>query len=214
MKRHRFNIIVFSLTILSTCACRTVQQPRVLRVVLNGNDHSTWKLAVNSVTRGQAVSSTSLTNQISQLHLHWGDVLLLAAAPSPGQRGVAETERWIFRVCQARRVAISLLDKYAGIDVFEVPAYHWTAPFENPFDSAAASFFREGRFLGSGTNGFANMLSQIERTHPKRIFILGSLYDMGRSFPPNSSPFEDERNRLDSVLRNSGTDLVLVEPLP
>jgi hypothetical protein len=98
--------------------------------------------------------------------------------------------------------------------MFSVPAYHWTAPFENPFDLANASFFREGKILGRGTNGFEEVLRQIARDHPKQVFILGSLYDTDRSFPPNASPYGKQRDQLYSVLKTAGTDFIQLDPLP
>jgi hypothetical protein len=95
-----------------------------------------------------------------------------------------------------------------------VPAYHWTAPFDNPLDLANASFFREGKPVGSGTNGFDEVLRQIARDHPKQVFILGSLYDTDRSFPPNASPYEKQRDQLYSVLKTAGTDFIQLDPLP
>jgi hypothetical protein len=98
--------------------------------------------------------------------------------------------------------------------MFSVLAYHWTASFDNPFDLASASFFREGRPLGSGINGFDEVLRQIARNHPKQVFILGSMYDTDRSFPPNASPYEKQRDKLYSVLKAAGTDFIQLDPLP
>jgi hypothetical protein len=98
--------------------------------------------------------------------------------------------------------------------MFSVSAYHWTAPFDDPFDLAKASFFREGKLVGSGTNGFEAVLRQIASDRPKQVFILGSMYDTGRSFPPNASPYEKQRDWLYSVLQTAGTDFIELDPLP
>jgi hypothetical protein len=98
--------------------------------------------------------------------------------------------------------------------MFSVRAYHWTAPYDNPFDLTNASFYCEGRLIGRSTNGFEGMLHQIARDHPKHIFILGSLFDTGRSFPPDPTPYEQQRDRLDNVLKAAGTDFIELAPLP
>jgi hypothetical protein len=98
--------------------------------------------------------------------------------------------------------------------MFAVPAYHWTAPFDNPFDLTNASFFCEGKLLGRSTNGFDEILRQIARDRPRQVFILGSRYEADRSFPPNASPYEKQRDQLDNVLKASGTDFIQLDPLP
>jgi hypothetical protein len=127
---------------------------------------------------------------------------------------VEAAERWLFQCCDSKRVAVNLIHGYTGVDMFSVMAYHWTAPFDDPYDLAKAAFLREGKPLGSGTNGFDEVLRQIARDHPKQIFILGSKYDMDRSFGPNASPYEKQRDQLYGVLKTAGTDFIQLDPLP
>ncbi len=177
-------------------------------------DGSTWRLSVNGAERGYAFSSSKLTNEVARLRPRWGDVLLLSSPAAVESDQVKVAEEWLFRCCQSNRVAVNLTYGYIGVDMFSVSAYHWTASFDYPFDLAKASFFREGKLVGSGTNGFEAVLRQIASDRPKQVFILGSMYDTGRSFPPNASPYEQQRNQLYSVLKAAGTDFIELDPLP
>ena len=124
------------------------------------------------------------------------------------------TER-LWGLCRSNSIAAYLIQEpFPGVDMFSVLAYHWTAPYENPFDLANASFFCEGRLIGRGTNGFEGMLHQIARDRPKQVFILGSRFDMGRGFPPDPTPYERQRDRLYKVLRAAGTDFVQLDAMP
>ena len=199
--------------ILVLTGCQTHEQPRVLRIALNP-DGSTWRLSVDGANQGHALSSSKLTNDVARLRPRWGDVLLLSSPAAAGSNQVKAAEGWLFRCCQSNRVAVNLTHDYTGVDMFSVPAYHWTAPFDYPFDLAKASFFREGKLVGTGTDGFEKMLRQIASDHPKQVFILGSMYDTGRSFPPNASPYEKQRDQLYSVLKAAGTDFIELDPLP
>jgi len=199
--------------VLCLLGCQTQVEPRVVRLALN-LDGSTWRLAVDASGQGNALSSSRLTNELTRLRLRWGDALLLDSPPSPQRHPAKEAEKWLFGYCQSNRVAVNLIHGYVGVDMFSVLAYHWTAPYQNPFDLANAAFFREGKLLGRGTNGFAQMLHQITRQRPRQVFILGSLYDMDGSFPPGSSPYENERDQLYDALRASGTDFIMLDPLP
>jgi hypothetical protein len=184
-----------------------------MRLALNP-DRSTWRLTVDGGSGGRALSSSNLMSEVTRLRPRWGDVLLLSSPPDPPSNQVKVAEEWLFRCCQSNRVAVNLTRGYIGVDMFSVPAYHWTAPFDNPFDLTNASFFREGKLLGSGINGFEEVLRQIARDHPKQVFILGSMYDMDRSFPPGASPYEKHYDELYSVLKTAGTDFIQLEPLP
>lgn len=193
--------------------CQTHEQPRVLRAALNP-DGSTWRLSVNGAERGHALSSSRLTNEFARLRPRWGDVLLLFSPAVAESDQVEAAERWLFRCCESNRVAVILTYAYTGVDMFSVPAYHWTAPFDYPFNLAKASFYREGKLVGSGTNGFEAVLRQIASDRPKQVFILGSMYDTGRSFPPNASPYEQQRDQLYNVLTTAGTDFIELDSLP
>ena len=199
--------------VLALTGCKTQEQPRVLRLALSP-DGSTWRLTVNGVNRGRVLSSSSLTNEFTRLRPRWGDAILLDCPPSPPPSVGEATYEWLFQCWQSRRVAVNDLHAFAGVDIFSVRAYHWSAPFDNPYDLTSASFFREGKLLGRGTNGFDEVLRQLVRDHPKQVFIVGSKYDVDRTFGPDASPFEKQRDRLDDVLRAAGIDFIEVDPLP
>lgn len=193
--------------------CGGEAEPRVVRIAQNANA-PTWCLNVNGHGQGDDLSSRTLTNRLAQLLLRQGDCILLDLLP--GRESVAnrQTEQWVSGYCQANRVAVYLTHAFAGVDMFSVRAYHWTAPYENPLDLTRASFFCEGKLLGRSTIGFGAMLRQIAQDRPRQVFILGSMYDFNRSFPPNPSPFEGVSARLDGTLKAAGTDFVRLDALP
>lgn len=130
---------------------------------------------------------------------------------------MAGTWAWLARYCDSNSVAVYLYGVYsdaAGAEIFFIPVYHWVAPFDDPMRLESASFFREGKALGNGSNGFKKMLGEISENHPKKIFVLGSLYDFDRSFPPLASPFDRQRQRLNGVAAAAGTLLILIDPEP
>lgn len=182
-----------------------------MRLALNPGG-STWRLTVNGANPGHILASRSLESEVTALGLRWGDVLLLNSPPAPQSNGVELVEEWLLHSFQSNRVAVNLIHGYSGVDMFSVPAYHWSAPFGAPSDLAKAAFFREGKLLGRGAAGFEEVLRQIHRDRPKQIFFLGSLYNMDTGLPPDPTPYPQDQ--FDSELRKSGTDFIRVEPLP
>ncbi len=167
-----------------------------------------WLYSVNSAGAGTHISGQNLTNKLDSLHLHQGDLILLGSLPYPDPGPMAETWRWIARLCESSNVAVHLYGAYdatAAERMFTIPVYHWSAPYDDPLSLADASFFHEGRFLGVSTNGFETMLNDIRRLRPKKVFILGSLYDVYRQFPPTPTPYEHQRDRLNAALQEGGT---------
>lgn len=198
---------------LALVACQTNTRPRVVRLAQNLNS-TTWRLSVNGGNHGDALSNSNFTNKLTRLCLHQGDALLVNCPPLSQSSAAKPAQEWLSRYCQSNSVAVYLTHTLVGVDMFSVPAYHWTAPYDNPFDLSKASFFREGNFLGHGPSGFEEMLHQIARDRPKQIFILGSMYDFNSSFPPDPSPYERLSDRLDSTLKEAGTDFIRLEALP
>lgn len=198
---------------LALVGCQTKARPRVVRLALNPNS-TTWRLSVNRGNQGDSLFNFDLTNRLARLCLHQGDTLLVSCPPLGQSSSAKPAEEWVSDYCQSNSVAVYLTHTLAGIDMFSVRAYHWTAPYDNPFDLSRASFFREGKLLGHGTSGFEEMLRQIAHDRPKQIFILGSMYDFNSSFPPGPSPYEGLSDRLDSTLKAAGTDFIRMLALP
>jgi hypothetical protein len=150
-----------------------------------------------------------------RLQLRQGDVMVLGLPRAEEPASEKQAIEWLWAACRSDRVAVYLiLEPLAGVDMFSVRAYHWTAPYGDPFDLANASFFCEGQIIGRDNTGFEGMLRRIAHDCPKQVFILGSRFDMGRSFPPDPAPYERQRQRLDDVLRKAGTDFVQLTPMP
>jgi len=176
-------------SILAT-GCQTGGQARVVRLMLNTNSIS-WRLSVNGATNDTVIVGNDLTNVLTGLRLRHGDLILLGSLPNRQSGPVADTWTWLGRYCDSNRVAVyfyGVYDSTAAAEMFSVPVYHSVAPFDYPLKLESGSFFREGDFLGTGSAGFKKMLDEISRSRSKKIFVLGSLYDINRSLPPLASP--------------------------
>lgn len=213
MRATFYNWAVLAAVFLGVAACQTTNRPRVVRLALNP-DNSTWRLGVNGCNEGDALSEPVLTDQLTSLRLHQGDIILVNSPPVGKPNLVRSTEGWISRYCQSNNVAVYLTHVLPEIDMYSVRAYHWSAPYDNPFDLAKASFFCEGKPVGRGRDGFEAMLRQIADERPRQIFILGSMYDFNRSFPPDPNPYEGLRDRLGEALKGAGTDFIQLDALP
>jgi len=201
--------------LLALSGCRTQLAPRVVRLELNSGP-TPWRFSVNGSSGfKRSCSDFALIQQLNDLHLSQGDVILLGV---PRARKAAFNKGpldWVSSACRSNRVAVYLLvEPVPGVDMFSVRVYHWMAPYDNPFDLAEARFFCEGRPLGRDTAGFDAMLHQIAHNRPKQAFILGSRFDAGQGFPPDPAPYERQRERLAEVLRAAGTDLISLAPMP
>ena len=188
--------------------------PRVVRVTLDRNS-AAWWLTVNGASRDHTISGSELVQDLAHLRLRQGDVMLLGLPHAQESSRAEKTTEWLWGLCRSNNIAVYFMrEPFPGVDMFSVQAYHWTAPYDNPVNLIKASFFCEGRLIGRSTNGFEEMLHQIARDHPKQIFILGSLFDTSRSFPPDPAPYDDHRDRLDMVLKAARTDFVELCPMP
>jgi hypothetical protein len=59
------------------------------------------------------------------------------------------------------------------------------------------------------------MLTRLERTCPRKVFILGSATDWDNdALGPLPSPYEGQQQSLDGVLAKCGTEQVLLQELP
>jgi hypothetical protein len=213
--KQAFHSLAILLAATCLAACQSVPQARVIRLMLETNAPK-WRLSVDGA--GQVVvSSTELRSKLTELRLRQGDLIIFGTPPTRKPGPAAATWAWLADYCESNSVAMypyAADASPAAGELFSIPVYHWTAPFEAPSERAEASFFREGRFLGKAQKGFDHMLRDIARTKPKRILLLGSLYDINRSLGPNPIPYEHERDRLDDVLRRSGSDLIEMDILP
>jgi hypothetical protein len=209
-----FSVVV--VTALWVTGCQTGGQARVVRVMLDTNS-VTWRLSVNGTANDPVIAGNDLTNILTRLRLRHGDLILLGSLPNRKSGPMADTWAWFARYCDSNNVAVYLYGVYsssAAGEMFSIPVYHWVAPFDNPMRLESASFFREAEFLGNGSDGFKKMLDEISQNRPKKIFVLGSLYDLNRSFPPLASPYDHQRGRLNDVSAVAGTQLILLDPEP
>lgn len=199
---------------VSLAGCQSLPDARVVRLVQNTNSAG-WQLSVNGAFGTTAFSDLELTKEIARLGLHQGDLILLGSLPYGQTNSATNTWDWIRRYSDSNSVAVYMYAVHAavpGADMFSVPVYHWSAPFDHPRSLPAAAFFREGKFLGTGMNGFRSLMRSIASTRPKRAFILGSLYDINKGYGPYERPYEGQQGLLDQVLKQTGTEVVLLDP--
>jgi hypothetical protein len=123
------------------------------------------------------------------------------------------TLKWLSQYCDTNEVASYYYTTSLSNSIFSVPVYHWVAPFDNPRTLNHAAFYYEGKFLGYRVDGFQNMLHRIQLTHPRQIFLLGSLYNLNSDFGPNEAPYENEEDMLGRVIKDNRTQLIHLEPL-
>jgi len=202
--------------LLSLVGCIAGPQARVVRVMLSTNSPN-WYFSVDRTGIPKEVSSNNLTNMLTHLYLRQGDAIVFGSTPLRDRSAASGTWDWIGRYCDSNNVAMYLYgvdSSPAGWQVFSIPAYHWTAPFNYPLKLTNASFFYEGTFLGKEQKGYDSMLNKISQTRPRKVFILGSLYNINRSLPPMPNPFESQRDRLDSVLKAARTEFIEMDILP
>jgi hypothetical protein len=209
-----FLAIGASVVALSVAGCQSAPQARVVRLVQNTNS-ADWRLNVNGINQTAALSNSELTNEITHLGLRQGDLILLGSLPNGQTNSGMDIWDWMSCYCNSNSVVVYMYGIYAvvpGADVFTVPVYHWSAPYNRPQNLATAAFFREGKYLGTGMNGFQNMLRSIVSTRPRKILILGSLYNIYSSYGPHVIPYEGKQELLDDVLKKTGTEVVILDP--
>jgi hypothetical protein len=194
--------------------CQTLPQARVVRVALQ-SDTGHWRVKVNGEKGHSDISNSSLTNQFVQLQLRQGDLVVFKDWPTNDSAPVTKTWSWVLQFCASNGVAMYF---YAGHqteeELFSIPIYNWTAPFSDPRALVRASFFDDGKFLGRGMDGYRKMVDAIAKTKPRKVLIVGGLHDMDSGFGPDERPYEQQQDLLDQALKNSGTELVLIDPLP
>ena len=208
-------LLLLALVLTGSVGGQTPAQAWAIRLMVSTNSVE-WRLSTGGES-ALALSNLEATNRLAKLKLHQGDLILLGTLPNYESGPLAQTWRWIATYCESNRVAVYLYGVYAptaAAELFRIPVYNWSAPYDFPLSLAHATFFREGKFLGSAEDGFENMLRDIARTKPKKVFILGSLYDINRSLGPNPAPYEHQRDRLDSVLKSTGTDIIELDVEP
>ncbi len=203
--------------------CESFIQQRAVRLAQDTNS-DTWRVNVNGIDKRTAASASQVTNILSTLALHQGDLIVLGNIPDWASAKVPGTFwNWVMNYCHSNSVAVYEYIKHVqsggsssmsvpGQDMFRLPIYHWSSPYDHPRDIERSTFFREGEFLGCGTVGFQNMLTSITKTRPKRIFILGSLYNLYGSYGPHEEPYEKQQDILDQVLKRSGTEPIILDP--
>ena len=61
--------------------------------------------------------------------------------------------------------------------------------------------------------GFQTMLREIALSRPHKILMLGSMYDSRAGYGPLERPYEDQQQMLDKVAGESGTEVILIDPI-
>jgi hypothetical protein len=193
--------------------CQGAPQARVFRVGMQ-DGAGRWLVSVNDTKPRLVASSQDLCMYLTSLRLHHGDLMVFKGQASVVSGQLGECWSLLTSYCSSNRVAMYL---YGGqnpsSELFSVPIYNWTAPFDNPRKFSAAAFFDGGRFLGVGTNGFEKMVRSIAKRKVAKVLVLGSLYNMDSQFGPFERPYEVQQGLLDQVLKENRTELVLLDPL-
>lgn len=212
MKNVIYLTLVFTFLKSFTLNVAAEPEARVVRL-LQCPDLTDWQFSVNSSKSIITLSGSELTNRLSRLGLHQGDLILLGSLPSTNVS--VDIWDWMRVQCGAKKVAVYLYAAFTPhrtTSVFDFPVYHWTTPYDRPRDLSSAIFFREGEILGVGTNGFQGMLRSISDTRPSKIFILGGLYNIYSSYGPGERPYEQLQNSLDEVLKKTSTESIVLNP--
>jgi hypothetical protein len=201
---------ILSVAVVVSVLGQMPSETRIVRLMLSSTNSFYWRIRVNQ-DKETVVSSDNITTRLEALKLHHGDLIILGSRPNSEFGSLAETWRSVSRSFHSNNVAIYRYGAYAtnvGASIFSIPVYHWVAPYDDPLSMESSSFYFEGHFLGRSTNGFNSMLVDLHVSHPQKVFILGSLYDTSRSFPPLPCPFERERERLEAVLSGARIDWI------
>jgi hypothetical protein len=207
------SISAIALLAVLTAGCQGVPQTKVLRVGMQDGT-SNWLVSVNSNKPRLYPSSPDLCNYLTRLQLQRGDLIVLKDRPVAESAHIVDFLSGITSYCASNRVAVYLYrGQYPSTELFSVPIYNWTAPFNNPRKLSAAMFFDDGRFLGVGRDGFDKMVRSIGQIKAPKVLILGSLYNMDSQFGPFERPYEVQQSVLDQVLKKNGTELVILNPL-
>jgi hypothetical protein len=208
--------ITAALLQLVLVGCQTRHQAKVVRLIVEpSNDH--WKLTVNGKDNRYNPTTNWMTNSLAALELRHGDLILFGSLPDRKNNRLAEDWHWLSRFCEANRIATYFYGVYsfdAASELFSIPVYHWVAPFDSPMDLQDALFFREGKLLGTGKFGFEKMLSSVKEEGPKKVFVLGSLYDLNRSWPPDARPYEMYQDRFEEAFNAVGAKAIVLSPEP
>lgn len=208
MKIRLSRTIVLLLWIITSTGCTTSPEARVVRLE-SQKDHLFWQVSVNS-THARIVSEMNLFRVLKGLNLHHGDILLFGSFPIKEIGRSSMTLDWLSGVCDSNRVAVYVYTASKNGDIFSAPVYHWDAPFENPRTLAHASFYLEGHYLGSHSDGYFKMLRSIEKSKFRRMFILGSSYNTDSGFGANEAPYEDEEALLENIGKENGIQFLLL----
>ena len=210
-------LLYLSAACLFSAACRLPHQgpshsgPRVVRVLATNNT-AIYRLSINGGPQ-DAISHAELHDRFTALALGYGDLVLCEKAVGLQSNEATDSFRWLLGLCSSNRVSFYVCssDDVKERDIFSIPVYHWVAPYSTPTEMDGAAFFLEGSPLGKGTNGFRNMLSELEHSCPRQVFILGSAIRPTYEGPPDPSPYISLKAELNKVLQKCGTQRLILD---
>lgn len=193
--------------------CKTRPESYVVRIA--ETESKKWRLALNGASVGGDVSNSDFTNQLLQLHLSKNDIVIFSQKPATEARQIWSSWIWAVNYCASNKVASYLYgDPQSTQELFSIPIYNWTAPFDDPGSLTKSSFFYNGKSLGHGMEGFKKMVDSVANGKAHKILILGSLYNRDSQFGSDERPYEQLQNLLDAGLKKSGSQLISVSQLP
>jgi hypothetical protein len=159
-------------------------------------------------------SVAEFREHIVQLRIQHGDLIVLGHFPTAEGDRSAVLADWLARYCQSNAVALYLYKvDHSDSELFGIPIFNWTAPFNDPRTLSTAFFFYNGTALGGGGRGFNEMLRLISKIKYPRILVLGNLYNEDSGFGSSECPYEKQQNALDQVLKAGGIRQVIIDPL-
>lgn len=209
--KKALSICFTNATALLCVGCQAPQHNRVVRIEASSPPIN-WSYSVNGHAR-TTLSYTNLTNQLAQLHLAHGDLILLGHPGAQDTSAMSGFIDWMSQSDASNQAALYYYSASSAGDIFSTPVYHWVAPFNNPRALLQSSFYYEGKALGTGMQGYQNLMTLIVNKHSPQVYILGSSYDPDKGFGANETPYENEDALLSSVLKRSTTRVLMPSPI-
>lgn len=184
-------------------------EPRVIRLLFTRGE---VRLAVNNPDSPTMLKTFgAFTNALQGLHLGFGDLIIMGS-PQFADNAVV---RWLRAHSRSNRVSVYAHAEFKpelAQQVLELTVFHWKASPDEPMKVEEAVFYKNGLLLGDGLNGIEQVFTNLVEAREKRVFLCGSRWDMGRSFPPDASPFENHRKELEVAAQRAGTTLIIPDP--
>jgi hypothetical protein len=184
------------------------QEARVVRALYEAN-FAKWTVCINHNNKTNIVRVDYLTNQLAQLNLHHGDILMLEGFSRSQLNLIPSPDRsWLTRYDSTTN-QVTVLKEFEVEDeeFLNRPVYHWVAPYDDPRSMTNACFFYQGKALGKGMSGYQKMLANIVERRLTTIYLIGSAYKIGGTNLHflGENPYKPHYKMLEDALAKAGT---------